>query len=403
MDSCDVVVVGAGIGGSAIASALAGDGLRVHVLEQSVEYEDRVRGESMLPWGVAEARSLGVEHTLLDAGAHVAPRWFSYHLPDQQAEIPAGMMVPDVPGSMNLRHPVACAALEQTARAAGASVHRGTRDLDLELGTAPIVRWNDADGGHEMQCRILIGADGRASRVRKALGLDLQRAPVLNHIAGLLISGLDIDNSADFIAGEGDLFMAGFHQEGGRARVYLCPGVSQADRFTGKGNVDRFLADCGFACLPFGKELAAGNQDGPLATYPGDDTWVDRPFGPGAVLIADAAGYSNPIVGQGLSIAMRDARTVRDVLRGSDWSPEAFEDYAAERRERMRRLRFIANTVAITEAEDADNREARRARWGELMETDERAFLVLASAFGGPEIAPPEAFADELHAAVRAA
>ena len=91
------------------------------------------------------------------------------------------------------------------------------------------------------------------------------------------------------------------------------------------------------------------------------------------------------------------------MLRGSDWSPEAFDDYGTERIERMRRLRFVANTVAITEAEDADNREARRAKWGELQSTDERAFLVLAAAFGGPEIAPAEAFADELHAAVRAA
>jgi 2-polyprenyl-6-methoxyphenol hydroxylase-like FAD-dependent oxidoreductase len=313
------------------------------------------------------------------------------------------MMVPGVPGSLNLRHPNACGALEEAARNSGASVHRGTRDLDLQLGSAPTVRWNDADGAHEMQCRIVVGADGRASRVRKALGLELNRAPVLNHVAGLLISGLDIDNSADFIAGEGDLFMAGFHQEGGRARVYLCPGLSQADRFTGEGRVDRFLSECAFECLPFGAELSRGTQDGPLATYPGDDTWVDRPFGDGAVLIADAAVYSNPIVGQGLSIAMRDARTVRDVLRGSDWSADAFDDYATERQERMRRLRFVANTVAITEAEDADNREARRAKWGELMETDERAFLVLASAFGGPELAPPEAFADELHAAVRAA
>jgi len=265
------------------------------------------------------------------------------------------------------------------------------------------VRWNDADGAHEMQCRIVVGADGRASRVRKALGLELQRAPVLNHIAGLLISGLDIDNSADFIAGEGDLFMAGFHQEGGRARVYLCPGVSQAGRFTGSGNVERFLADCAFECLPFGKELASGVPAGPLATYPGDDTWIDRPFGPGAVLVADAAGYSNPIVGQGLSIAMRDARTVRDVLRGNDWGEAAFDDYATERRERMRRLRFIADTIAIAEAEDADNREARRTKWGELAQTDERAFLVMLGAFGGPEVPPPEAFADELHAAVRAA
>ena len=154
---------------------------------------------------------------------------------------------------------------------------------------------------------------------------------------------------------------------------------------------------------PFGKDLAQGAPAGPLATYPGDDTWIDRPFGTGAVLVADAAGYSNPIVGQGLSIAMRDARTVRDVLRGSDWSEAAFDDYATERRERMRRLRFIANTVAIAEAEDADNRDARRAKWGELTASDERAFLVLVGAFGGPEVVPPEAFADELHAAVRAA
>ena len=57
MESCDVVIVGAGIGGSALAKALADDGLGVVVLEQSEVYEDRVRGESMVPWGVAEARS----------------------------------------------------------------------------------------------------------------------------------------------------------------------------------------------------------------------------------------------------------------------------------------------------------------------------------------------------------
>ena len=84
MESCDDVVIGGGIVGGAIATALARDGLRVHVLEQTVEYEDRVRGESMLPWGVAEARALGVEQVMLDAGAHVAPLWMNYHQPDQR-------------------------------------------------------------------------------------------------------------------------------------------------------------------------------------------------------------------------------------------------------------------------------------------------------------------------------
>ena len=404
MQTKDVVIVGAGIGGSALAGALAADGLDVLVLEQTEVYEDRVRGESMMPWGVAEARALGLEQVLLDAGAHIAPTWVNYHLPDQADEIPAGMIIPDVPGSLNLRHPEACAALELTARTAGAAVQRGTRDLDLTLGAEPKVRWRDAQGDHEIACRIVVGADGRRSRVRKALGLELERAPVLNHIAGLLVEGLvDVEDEHDVIAGEGDLMMATFHQGGGRARVYLIPGVSQADRWVGAGNVEKFLSDCAFQCLPFGKHLAAGRAAGPLATYPGDDTWIDRPYGDGAVLIADAGGYSNPIIGQGLSIAMRDVRSVRDVLRGDDWSPAAFGDYAEERSERLRRLRFIANTVAITEAEDADNRDARRAKWGELLATDPRAFLLLVGAFGGPETTPADSFDEELLAIVRAA
>jgi flavin-dependent dehydrogenase len=207
-------------------------------------------------------------------------------------------MVPDVGGSMNLRHPNACAALEQAARTAGAQVHRGTRELDLRLGPEPVVRWRDADGAHEVQCRMVVGADGRASRVRKALGLELERAPVLNHIAGLLISDLDIDNSADFIAGEGDLFMAGFHQEGGRARVYLCPGVSQAGP-SPAGN-----SSASSPSAPSSASRSARSSHGaPAGPWPPtrDDTWTDRPFGPGAVLVINAAGYSNPIVGQGLS------------------------------------------------------------------------------------------------------
>ena len=95
MTATDVVIVGGGIGGSALAAALAGDGLDVVALEASEVYEDRVRGETMQPWGVAEARELGVEKVLLDAGAHSSAIWKSYHRGSVE-DIPVGMIRPDV-------------------------------------------------------------------------------------------------------------------------------------------------------------------------------------------------------------------------------------------------------------------------------------------------------------------
>ena len=77
-DVSDVIIVGGGIAGSSLAYALASEGRSVTVLESSVEYEDRVRGETLMPWGVKEARNLGVEQVLLDAGAHVTPAWKQY-------------------------------------------------------------------------------------------------------------------------------------------------------------------------------------------------------------------------------------------------------------------------------------------------------------------------------------
>ena len=68
------------------------------------------------------------------------------------------------------------------------------------------------------------------------------------------------------------------------------------------------------SCLPWSDEIARAKPAGPCATFPGDDTWTAQPFAEGVVLIGDAAGYNDPIAAQGLSIALRDARSVRDLI-----------------------------------------------------------------------------------------
>jgi 2-polyprenyl-6-methoxyphenol hydroxylase-like FAD-dependent oxidoreductase len=73
---------------------------------------------------------------------------------------------------------------------------------------------------------------------------------------------------------------------------------------------------------------------------------------------------NDPIIGQGLSTTLRDVRMVRDaLLETSDWTDSAlFEPYAEERRERMRRLRFVARFVTELFARFGDEAEERRKR-----------------------------------------
>ena len=388
--------------------ALAREGLEVVALEASTEYEDRVRGESMVPWGVQEARVLGVEQVLRDAGAHTASFWNQYDelVSADEAEanpIPIGILLPGVDSSLNVRHPVACEVLVDAAAREGAEVHRGVSAVSVTAGALPALSFTGEDGTrHDLEPRLVVGADGRNSTVRRQVGIALERQDELHMVAGLLLEGVEIPAERDFLAAEGDLFMASFHQHGGRVRVYLMPGLAQKHRFSGPKGLDEFMASVGFSCLPFGKELAAGTPAGPLASYPGDDSWVAEPFAPGVVLIGDAAGYNNPIIGQGLSIAMRDARTVRDVVLAGDLAPSSFAPYGAERLERMRRLRYIATVLATAMAEDSADRRGRRMRYRQLMDEDPLALPVMIGAFAGPERSPDDAFDGRLVAELQA-
>ena len=402
----DVVVVGGGIGGASLATALARAGIGVTVLEATTEYADRVRGESMQTWGVKEARELGVEDALLEAGAHVTPIWKQYgEGVGGETILPMASMVPEISGSLNLRHPTACQTLVDEAAKAGATVVRGVRDVKLTAGGSTIVSYATDGAVHEARASLVVGADGRASTVRKQTGIQLQRQEPISYIAGLLVDGLDdVPDDHDALASQDDLFFLIFHQGGGRARVYIVTGESGRRRFAGSEGTEHFLASSARGGYPWGEQVSTGIPAGPCATYPGDDTWTDTPYDDGVVLIGDAAGHNDPIIGQGLSIALRDARIVRDLVMDGACSAHDFEPYGQERAARMERLRFAADVLAVAQAEDADNRQARRElAWRLMGEMDAQMFPVMVSPFAGPETVPAELVDQRLIDRIRAA
>mgnify|MGYP003449755724 CR=1 FL=1 len=72
--TCDIITVGGGFGGASFAKTMAEQGCRVLVLERETAFKDRVRGEWLAPWGVAEAQELGLYDALVSAGGY-HPAW----------------------------------------------------------------------------------------------------------------------------------------------------------------------------------------------------------------------------------------------------------------------------------------------------------------------------------------
>ncbi len=280
----DVVIVGGGIGGSGLAAVLARAGARVTVLERTTAFPDRVRGEMWTPWGVAITSGLGLLDPLLDAGARFTTRWTFYDamIPPEVAEelgLDVSTIVPGVPGILNITHPVASSALLHHAIACGATVRRGVLDAEVDLDRArPTVRWRDEDGETgTIVADLVAGADGRASRVRRAAGIELHSAPVRQYISGLLIEA-DRPLSAEIDSyGSGtDVNWYSFPQGPACSRVYLAH--FDVHRYSGTEGTARFLADLRQCASPDVAALADGR---PLqrARHPSLGRHLDRRAG----------------------------------------------------------------------------------------------------------------------------
>jgi 2-polyprenyl-6-methoxyphenol hydroxylase-like FAD-dependent oxidoreductase len=397
MTKLDVVVAGAGIGGSALAIVLARAGLSVLVLEKETEYKDRVRGEWLAPWGVAEAKRIGIYDTLREAGGHHLSTHRTYHdaldgdgTPLNSIDL--STLVPGVPGPLCLGHPRMCQILSEAAGKAGARVLRGVDAITLSDG--PGVRYTHEGAEHTVQCRIVVGADGRSSSIRKQAGIPLHRDETHHLFAGLLVEGAEgFPDETQVIGVDGDSHFLVFPQGGGRARLYLGYAKEQHKRLTGPDAAANFLASFGRARAPEVRALGNARPAGPCHSYGNEDTWTDSPVADGVVLIGDAAGHNDPIIGQGLSITLRDVRIVTDILlAGDDWSPAAFLPYTEERRERMRRLRFVAALDSSLENEFGPAAEARRERVRERQQQDPSLMLWFLAALMGPDALPPDVF-----------
>jgi 2-polyprenyl-6-methoxyphenol hydroxylase-like FAD-dependent oxidoreductase len=256
---------------------------------------------------------------------------------------------------------------------------------------------------HRLSCRLIVGADGRSSTVRAQAGIRLLRDEPTHLMSGMLVDHVPEWRQEDIAMGtQGDVCFFVFPQGGQKLRLYTCTALDQRSRYHGPAGPRRFLDDFrNLSCVPCHETLGRAIPIGPCATMGGEDTWTEVPFVEGIVLIGDAGGYNDPIIGQGLSLALRDVRLLSEILlEEPEWEPSRLERYGERRREGFRRMRIVAALRAELSTQFGPEAAARRAHFRDRVREDSNLGIVAVVTHLGPDRVPAWVFDEAIRASV---
>jgi flavin-dependent dehydrogenase len=286
----DVVIVGGGPAGLATAIHARHAGLEVTVVDAEHPPIDAACGEGLMPQGCAELSALGIEPRELPGRPLVGIRWLDGD------RVAAGRFK-EGPGR-GIRRSRLQGALAERAEALGVRLLWGTRCLGLRRDGI------ETDRG-SLRARWVVGADGRRSQVRRWAGFEgtpvrsprfgqrrhFRIEPWSDHVEVHWGEGGEayVTPVADDVVG-----VAILSRDPGRFEERLASLPQLAERLKGRPAASR-LRGAG----PFG-ERARGVARGALA------------------LVGDAATCLDPITGEGISLALGQARALVNAMRAGN-------------------------------------------------------------------------------------
>jgi 2-polyprenyl-6-methoxyphenol hydroxylase-like FAD-dependent oxidoreductase len=332
-----VVIVGAGPAGAALAYLLARRGIEVTLLERHTDFAREFRGEGLMPSGVDAVAQMG-----LGAALDAIPQVRVAHLEIYRGgrRLARIALTPERLGTAGPRIVSQPAMLEmlvaEAAHHPSFRLMRGVtvRDLIHEGERVRGVRADSTDGASELRAELVIATDGRASVLRRRAGLHEERAPQEFDIVWCKVPLPDF--LADRTTGRAYL---------GRGHAALVfpsyDGRLQIGWIIDKGS----FGDIRARGIPSWLEEMARHVSPDLAAHLRDHaSETSHPFlldvicdrlvrwtAPGLLLLGDAAHPMSPVGAQGINIALRDALVAANhlvpvLLRGA---PAAEIDAAA--------------------------------------------------------------------------
>jgi flavin-dependent dehydrogenase len=324
----DAIVVGARCAGSPTAMLLARKGHKVLVVDRARFPSDTLSTHFITPDGVERLAAWGVLDEILATGC---PQLHG------QLRSMQGMVMPpneSEPLTICPRRTVLDKILVDAAAAAGAEIREGVvvESLIVENGAVVGIRGRRGEETVEERARIVIGADGRESFVARQVN-----APTYNEVEGT--TGGYYAYFKDFDGPVTELYMGG-----GRAMFVFptndgetCLGVEfVAERFKDfKSDIEGNIKAALDSVPSLGERYARATRTSKIMGLTPHKSFYRKPYGPGWALVGDAGYYRDPLLGQGINDAVRDADALAaaldDVFSGRVERESALSAYEQQR------------------------------------------------------------------------
>jgi 2-polyprenyl-6-methoxyphenol hydroxylase-like FAD-dependent oxidoreductase len=329
----DVIVVGARVAGAPTAMLLARRGLRVLVVDRAAFPSDTLSTHQVQLPGVARLARWGLLDRIEGAGT---PATRQVLFDRGWARIEGSYPRFDgVDALYSPRRTHLDAVLVDAAREAGAEVRERfvVEEILIEDGVVSGIRGHEKGGPMvEERSALVVGADGKRSMVAEAVGAEvLKERPVGSMACYTYWDGLPTAGGEIHQLGRSAIGL--WPTDDGLTLSYLALPVEEFPAF--RADVDAHVRST-FAVAPeVAERIGDARRAERFRMSPDLPNRVLRSFGPGWALVGDAGLVMDPITGQGIGNAFRDADLVSgavvDGLGGARPLQEVLADYQRRR------------------------------------------------------------------------